>query len=1021
MTELSSNGFFQERASRLMRGASVAVLASTLLAANAYAQDADQDSGLGTPAGEDEIVATGIRQSLDQAQDIKRNADTFVDSITATDIGNLPDPSVLEALQRVPGVSISRFAAGDDPDHFSVEGSGLVIRGLNFVRSEFNGRDAFTANNGRALSFNDVPPELVGGVDVFKNQTADMVEGGISGVVNLRTIKPFETKEDFVIAGQAEYTYTDLAEEWSPAGSLLVSKRWDTGGGEFGLLGNISYSNLQSRSDGFQLSPLYPYNAGFNGAGVDGSDTNIAAPGGANIRTQFFDRDRFGLALSGQWASNDDRFLATAEFIRSDASNAWNEFSSVSEEDPATRAGNFAVGEFGTSPFVTTVPATRDDTSPIPVSALFTNGTISSGTAGWYSTPLPGVRQANGTRFSDTDTVTSDYSFNLKFRPNDRIRTNFDVQYVDATTENMDISIFVAQPLDILLSTGITGGQSLTGLDPTVEYRVNPGAPGGADNNATTPQGAYWRAAMDHFEDSEGDELAIRGDIEIDAAEDGFVKSMRFGARYADRDQTTRWSVYNWGNLSEEWAGGVDDFSEITQNTTTFTYDNFLRGDVLQGNNTFLFADPSLVENYDQLISFVNSAGFTNYGGHLRGEREDGLFLPGEIAQVSEETLAFYGRLDFGLDEFIGGTTLEGNIGARIVQTTIDSVGFRNFNAPQCNQAGLTIVNDGGFCNFVTSPDAGAEFVASNTFTNALPSLNVKVGLSENLILRFAAAKSISRPDTGLYRASQFVFGDFNTISPVGDPNQVSEFVRATVQGGNPGLRPVEAFKVDGSLEWYFDDVGSLTFSVFNQELDGIITSDFTSIDIGGGFVGEFQGPNNQADGSVRGFEIAYQQTYDFLPGLLGNFGSQINYTYVDQESIPLATVNGVRPTAAIEFTNAIAVDRLEQLSDHTVNLVGFYEDDNIEARVAYNWRSEFLLTGSDVITRLPVFNEDTGQLDASFKYNVTDNFQLGVQGVNLLSEVTETSVQFNPQGTRITRSLFENDRRITFLGSFKF
>jgi len=84
-------------------------------------------------------------------------------------------------LQRVPGISISRFAAGDDPDHFSVEGSGVVIRGLDYVRSEFNGRDAFSANNGRALGFQDVPPELVGGVDVFKNQTADMIEGGISG------------------------------------------------------------------------------------------------------------------------------------------------------------------------------------------------------------------------------------------------------------------------------------------------------------------------------------------------------------------------------------------------------------------------------------------------------------------------------------------------------------------------------------------------------------------------------------------------------------------------------------------------------------------------------------------------------------------------------------------------------------------------------------------------------------------------------------------------------------------------
>ena len=103
------------------------------------------------------------------------------------DIGALPDRSVTEALQRIPGVSISRFAAGADPDHFSIEGSGVVVRGLPQVRSELNGRDTFSANSGRFLSFSDVPPELLGGVDVYKNQSAEMIEGGLAGTVNLRT------------------------------------------------------------------------------------------------------------------------------------------------------------------------------------------------------------------------------------------------------------------------------------------------------------------------------------------------------------------------------------------------------------------------------------------------------------------------------------------------------------------------------------------------------------------------------------------------------------------------------------------------------------------------------------------------------------------------------------------------------------------------------------------------------------------------------------------------------------------
>ncbi|KAK0330429.1 hypothetical protein LTR94_032899, partial [Friedmanniomyces endolithicus] len=149
------------RGSFLKGGVSlIAVAAVSAAALPALAQEQTDE----TQASEvEEVVVTGIRSSLRSSQAIKQNSDVFVDSITSEDIGALPDRSVTEALQRVPGVAIDRFAAGVDPDHFSVEGSGVVVRGLTFVRSELNGRDTFTANNGRSLSFADVPAELMGG------------------------------------------------------------------------------------------------------------------------------------------------------------------------------------------------------------------------------------------------------------------------------------------------------------------------------------------------------------------------------------------------------------------------------------------------------------------------------------------------------------------------------------------------------------------------------------------------------------------------------------------------------------------------------------------------------------------------------------------------------------------------------------------------------------------------------------------------------------------------------------------
>ena len=155
-------------------GTASALAVSVSLASPALAQDADEDADQEQPADSDEVAAepvageiivSGFRASLSSAQNIKRDSDTFVDAVTAEDIGALPDRSVAETLQRIPGITIGRFEKASDPDRFSVEGTGVIIRGLPFARSELNGRDIFSATGGRELSFNDVSPELLGRVE----------------------------------------------------------------------------------------------------------------------------------------------------------------------------------------------------------------------------------------------------------------------------------------------------------------------------------------------------------------------------------------------------------------------------------------------------------------------------------------------------------------------------------------------------------------------------------------------------------------------------------------------------------------------------------------------------------------------------------------------------------------------------------------------------------------------------------------------------------------------------------------
>ncbi|MGB1291936.1 MAG: TonB-dependent receptor plug domain-containing protein, partial [Pseudoalteromonas sp.] len=210
-----------------LMGLSPLFVSSFALAENDSAANADEDIEV--------IEVSGIRGSINSAQNLKRFADTVKDVITASDIGALPDKSVTEALQRVPGVTIERFASSDDPKHYADEGTGVLVRGLDRVRSEVNGRDAFSANASGGLSYEDFPAELLGAVEVVKNQTADLISGGISGTVNLLTRKPFDSDKQ-LISVNAKANYADFREEVTPSFSALFSDTWETNSGKFGFL-----------------------------------------------------------------------------------------------------------------------------------------------------------------------------------------------------------------------------------------------------------------------------------------------------------------------------------------------------------------------------------------------------------------------------------------------------------------------------------------------------------------------------------------------------------------------------------------------------------------------------------------------------------------------------------------------------------------------------------------------------------------------------------------------------------------
>jgi len=947
------------------------------------------------------IEIRGQRGNLVSAQNMKMNADTVMDAISAADMGSMPDRSVLEAISRMPGVAIERFAAADDPDHFGVEGGGVVVRGLTHVRSEFNGRDSFSADSGRGLSFEDVSPELMGSVELFKNQTADMIEGGIAGTVSLNTRKPFDS-DGRVFAFSADATYTDLREETTPTFSALYSDTWDTDSGKFGFLANVSASEIKVESHGVQVG-LYEKQDWQIDEGQD-----LYVPQSTRLTKKQDDSARQGFASSLQWESPDKTILLTGEYIRSEATLAWNE-NAMEMDDGDSKAAMFPV------------EGTEFDFDD---NGYYESGVITS-FAGWRGDGSPqiyGMQHNMVTRVRDEESVVNDYSFNAKFTPNDSWSFMFDVQYIDSTMEIEDVSV--------MGGTRAVVGMDLHGSGVPDITLYHPGYYGQEDYTPsspfTDPSANFWRSAMDHVSDNEGDEFSTRLDSEY-TFDQGVVKSVQFGVRYSDRQQTTQQSTYNWGVLSEAWAGGNLWYADTDVPYDEVSFDGFARGGVLnmEGGNAFLFPSLAMVQDYAGLNAALDNAKAVDWAWNPladRGEATDH-FIAKEINQTEETSTAAYVKVNFEGD--ISGYDYSANIGFRYVKLQNDTHGFNSYpnDIPKDEEddKNYLIPDQAAFGN-----NASEELIASSDYSNLLPSFNFKLNLTDELLVRLAFSEAIALPSLGHLRNYVGIEGKdmqrtYDPNVPPGEKPQVisAEYERYTAESGNPYLKPMESYNYDLSLEWYFADAGSLTTSLFYKDLsnyfiNGVSVRDYTN----NGATQQVQvaGATNGEEGSIKGIEVAYQQFFDTLPGALSGLGIQLNYTHISEDGSPNSGLND--SSSDSESAGDIAFDNmpLEGLSEQNANAALLYEKFGISARIAYNWRSDYLLTTRDVITKLPIYNEANGQLDASVFWDVNDNWKVGLQGTNLNNNITKTTMQINEEGDRKARSWFTNDRRYSLV-----
>jgi TonB-dependent receptor len=196
--------------------------------------DAAQQAGPDAGDNGEQIVVTGLRRSLQSAQNIKRSAPQQIDAIVAEDIGKLPDIAVSETAARIPGLQVTRRAGEADT---------VLVRGLPDFATTYNGREIFTAET-RVVALQDFPAANIAALEVYKTTTADLVEAGLAGLVNVRSRRPFDFN-GLEVAGSAWALYPRQSGKATPNGNLLISDRWTTSAGDFGALINFSYTELQ--------------------------------------------------------------------------------------------------------------------------------------------------------------------------------------------------------------------------------------------------------------------------------------------------------------------------------------------------------------------------------------------------------------------------------------------------------------------------------------------------------------------------------------------------------------------------------------------------------------------------------------------------------------------------------------------------------------------------------------------------------------------------------------------------------
>ncbi|NIJ19087.1 TonB-dependent receptor [Sphingomonas naasensis] len=944
-------------------------------------QSSDQQPA-GSPAAdappqEQDIVIVGFRAALDNALNLKRQETAAVDSIVAEDIGKFPDSNLAESMQRIPGVALSRGDGG--------EGRNISVRGLGaqFTRVRINGMEGVSqvsgsdirggVATGRSFDFVTFPTEIFSSLAVRKTLSADVEEGSLGATVDLRAPKPFDQKKDFVFSGTVRGIYNDISKKADPRLSALVSKKF---GDAFGVLASAAYSKRHIEEYAYSAVDVVPTtvyglaqpagsaNAGvifpfctpvgyvYNGAPVSSPVGGYTQPNGTPIGSDA-NNCSTGNPRTGTQAAYDYIMSRTGVNGRPGGGVYLPRLPRPvkSTQDQERIAGTLTLQWKPTDDTDISIDGLYSRFKVNRLDQMFDGRSFGRAISN-NGQPLTSVREIevddNGSLIHglfdgvDLRSEMQDERFTSTYR---QVNLNLDHRFSDSFRV-FGLAGINESKLDVnRLQVAIDSNDS---RNFSIDFRDNPDIPKIGYGIDTTNAALFRYGPPLANGDQQGQlsNFIRRNTITSKTFElntewkvaPGFT--IQTGGQYRTNRYTARERQLATGTPLALPAGvALSSFTTVTTGV----------GSNLDGQlQDFVSVDPDKFRAAVGLDSYVYCSvecAKGTYGG-VDEKYKSGYLM---VKFNTEETLPF---------------ALRGDAGVRYVHTRLDTYGPITTAAP----AGSTYPS-----RFVISE-------VGRSYEDWLPSVNVALDITPNLIARASAARVMSRPSYG-------------QLIPAGSANLVIQ----TASFSNPFLEPIRANTFDAALEWYFAPGSLISAAYFYKDIETYIQTTSQQVafqDIGLPLTllngtqlrptDQFtvQRSNNTPGGPLRGFELNVQLPFRFLPGALRNFGALANYTRV-RSNINYVISPTLSRTAP-----------LVGLSPETASGTLYYEDSKFSIRSTVNYRAAFLTAvPSGSVDADSTSNASSVFIDASASYNLSDNIKLIAEVSNITNETNRLTV----------------------------